>query len=529
MSKYTFSVVLSFKTTEYNSLQSGDVVVCCADAYNKADPDAVAVYYGNTLIGYACNSPETVIPETMSGKRLRKLIDNPKVKKTVAILRKEDPFTNRKGELQRRFVAEAYFIPVRQKTESATFKVGGLKSVHTKLSQLLGEIAARKDAGNDVDIPIEVRKVPNGIFVFRPGDGDTASCGEIKDKNVEDLINASSSKTLKGRAIDGAGKEYTIVVDTAETRISRLYPFIDAAVERCVGQTAEIESRANVMIDGSVPDPVMQRVLDQMPTLDEPVVAPETPYSQKNGTNLSDLLSYMLLGKTVQLVGEKGSGKNTLVETACWLLNRPLCRVQGSSELDKLDILGSPSLKDGCTEFELSSMLKTLRDDGIVVIDEANTVRPDVMVMLHSLTDGARSVNVPGYGLVTMGPHASIIYTLNEDYIGTGEMNAATVDRGPRLFIEQEKDMGGLLKRAVPDAKAEDISICVKIAESMRKAVRESGTLTAEDLTVRGYIDALKVAQFIPLKRALLHNVAYKAQNEIERTAMSEIIRSYIA
>lgn len=528
MSKYIFSVVLSFKTTEYNSLQTGDVVVCCADAYNKADPDAVAVYYGNTLIGYACNSPETVIPETMSGKRLRKLIDNPKVKKTVAILRKEVPFTNRKGELQRRFVAEAYFVPVRQKAEKMTFTVGGLKSVHTRLSQLLGEIAALKDAGNEVSIPIEVRKVPNGTFVFRPGDGNTASCGEIKEKTIDDLFK-SSGGPLKGRVIGGAGKEYTIEVDTTDSHISRLYPFIDAAVERCVGQTAEIESRAAVMIDGSVPDAVMQRALDQMPTLDEPVVAPETPYSQRSGTNLSDLLSYMLLGKTVQLVGEKGSGKNTLVETACWLLNRPLCRVQGSSELDKLDILGSPSLKDGSTGFELSSMLKTLRDDGIVVIDEANTVRPDVMVMLHSLTDGARSVNVPGYGLVTMGPHASIIYTLNEDYIGTGEMNAATVDRGPRLFVEQEKDMGGLLKRAVPNAKAEDISLCVKIADSMRKAVQESGTLTAEDLTVRGYIDALKVAQFIPLKRALLHNVANKAQNEVERTAMSEIIQSYIA
>ena len=174
-------------------------------------------------------------------------------------------------------------------------------------------------------------------------------------------------------------------------------------------------------------------------------------------------------------------------------------------------------------------MLQTLQNDGIVVIDEANTIRPDVMVLLHSLTDSARSVNIPGYGMVRMGPHACLIYTLNEDYIGTSEMNAATIDRGPRLIIEQETNMGKLLKKACPDAPDNLIDTCVSIAKEMRKAVRESGTLAPENLTVRGYIDALAVSQYIPLKRALIQNVANKAQSIVERNAMETIISSFCA
>lgn len=528
MSKYDFSVVLSFKTAEYDNLQAGDIVTCCAEENNPTDPDAVGIYFGTTLVGYACNSPETIIADTMSGKRLKKLLDNPKVKKTVAVLREEIPFVNRQGVSQRRFVAEAFFIPSRKRTTSCVFTAAGLRSKHTKMSGLLGEVAACLDRKEDINIPVEVRMTDNGAYVYRPGDPDTASCGEITDSQCLELL--KSQPNLRGKVVSSLGKSYQVEIDTDSSRISRLAPFIDNAVERCVGQADEIERRVTVMINGSVSDPVIQKVLDQMPAIGRGIVPePETPYSQKNGTNLSDLLSYMLLGKTVQLVGEKGSGKNTLVETACWILNRPLCRVQGSAELDKMDILGSPSLKDGNTSFELSTMLQTLRDDGIVVIDEANTVRPDVMVLLHSLTDCARSVNVPGFGLVTMGQHASLIYTLNEDYIGTGEMNAATIDRGPRIFVEQESDMADLLKRACPKASKSDIDTCVAVAAAMRKSVKESGTLTAEDLTVRGYIDALNVSPYIPLKRALLHNVANKAQNAVERAAMEEIIESFVA
>lgn len=207
-------------------------------------------------------------------------------------------------------------------------------------------------------------------------------------------------------------------------------------------------------------------------------------------------------------------------------MGRPLCRVQGSDDISKMDFEGSRTLKDGCTSFELSEMFRTLQIGGVVVIDEVNMIRANVLSDLHSLTDGSRSINVTGYGLVKMDPHACLVYTRNEGYVGTGEMNAATVDRGPVIEVKQEANMAQLLAYAVPTAKPEDINVCCKVAEAIQKSVREDSTLTPDAVTIRGYIDALECVDEIPLKRGLLHNVAYKLPEGPESTAVEQIIRA---
>lgn len=110
--------------------------------------------------------------------------------------------------------------------------------------------------------------------------------------------------------------------------------------------------------------------------------------------------------------------------------------------------------------------------------------------------------------------------------MGTGEMNAATVDRGPVIEVKQEANMAQLLAYAVPTAKPEDINVCCKVAEAIQKSVREDSTLTPDAVTIRGYIDALECVDEIPLKRGLLHNVAYKLPEGPESTAVEQIIRA---
>lgn len=90
--------------------------------------------------------------------------------------------------------------------------------------------------------------------------------------------------------------------------------------------------------------------------------------------------------------------------------------------------------------------------------------------------------------------------------------------------------MSILLKTAVPDASAEDINTCCKVSNEIRNATQSgSGSLTTEAITVRGYIDALQCAQFIPLRRALIQNVANKAQSAAERSIIEAIITANVA
>lgn len=139
----------------------------------------------------------------------------------------------------------------------------------------------------------------------------------------------------------------------------------------------------------------------------------------------------------LRLVGSKGCGKNTLIQTVDWLLNVPQYRMQGNAELDKLDLLGGPTIENGTMRYRLSDMLRYLAAGADVVLDEGNTIKPECADVLHSLTDAARQIQVPGYGLVQMHPHSAFTITMNEDYAGTNFMNEATIDRFTPIHIAE--------------------------------------------------------------------------------------------
>lgn len=86
--------------------------------------------------------------------------------------------------------------------------------------------------------------------------------------------------------------------------------------------------------------------------------------------------------------------------------------------------------------------------------------------------------------------------------------------------------MAQFLAYAVPAANPADIEICCKVAEAIQKSIREGSTLTPDAVTIRGYIDALECVDEIPLKRGLLHNVAYKLPQGPESAAVEQIIRA---
>lgn len=541
--KFLFTVVLSVDSVLYKTITTGDLVNICV-VKNEKDPQALGVYKDGKQIGFVANSADTVLSQSLSATRLHKLVSDSKVANTVGILREENNFKNKSGQTQRRFLAEAFFIPKRgeiQETQKVlSYKVFGESAKNPQKARIMSEIIKAKDEGREVDITVEIAPVEiNGVITYKTflqGNSSAgAACGEIvePDTDLVELFSDSSTKIV-GEVLENITENrkrgYKIQIVPKKLLINKFYEIIDQTVGRCVDQAPVIEEKVQTMINSGFSEKMIVQVLEQMPALGNEkasVPNPKRKYFQKNGSNLNDMVAYLLFGKLIRLVGEKGAGKNTLVETACWLLNRPMCRVQGSSEMDKMDIQGSVSLVDGNTSFTLSEILTTLQNDGVVVLDEANSVRPDVLMLFHSLTDDARSINVPGYGMVHMSDHAAIVYTLNEGYVGTGEMNPATIDRGPSIIVKQESDMKTLLAKACPDALEADIEICVKVSEAIQKAINESGTLTSDAVTIRGFIDTLDCSRFIPLKRALIQNVANKLQSESERLAIESIIEAF--
>ena len=60
--------------------------------------------------------------------------------------------------------------------------------------------------------------------------------------------------------------------------------------------------------------------------------------------------------------------------------------------MDKLDLLGGPTIENGTLRYKLSDMLRYIEAGADVVLDEGNTIKPECADVLHSLTDEARRI-----------------------------------------------------------------------------------------------------------------------------------------
>ena len=258
---------------------------------------------------------------------------------------------------------------------------------------------------------------------------------------------------------------------------------IDGAAARGCASAEALTARAEYLLEQAVPEAIILRVFAEMFSLPEyPEMVPDPPvrYVQADSFGaLTRALAYRLSGLHLRLVGSKGCGKNTLIQTVDWLLNVPQYRMQGNAELD-------------------------------------------------SLTDAARQIQVPGYGLVQMHPHSAFTITMNEDYAGTNFMNEATIDRFTPIHIAEPETIVDVLRRVVPEASGASLNICDYVYCAIRDRIRSAGGLEPDAMTIRGFIDALRAEPLLGLRWGLLDNVASKPQDAYTRLQLTELIESMV-
>ena len=395
------------------------------------------------------------------------------------------------------------------------------------------------------------------IYIFRD-EGSAPLCYETENQaadrmNCVGLVSAPSdtltamlrSGPVKARAVSlctAAGipcppDSPEVWGFTAEYSVdNKLQSVLDTAVAqafaRGAGTMELLREKARYLVMQAVPENVIVRSFAAMTaqTL-HPELIPDPPvkFTQADAFGeLTRVLAYRLCGMNVRLIGNKGCGKNTLTQTVDWLLGVPQYRMQGNAELDKLDLLGGPTIENGTMRYQLSDMLCYLRDGADVVLDEGNTIKPECADVLHSLTDEARRIEVPGYGLVKMHPISSFTITMNEDYAGTNFMNEATIDRFTPIQMSQPEGVTDILRRVVPTAGDTSLRICDVIYCGIRDKIKAVDGLDPEAMTIRGFVDALRAEPLLGLKLGLLDNVANKPQDAYTRLQLTELIESMI-
>lgn len=535
--EYLATAILSLDKTA----EDGQVVEVRVEPDNPADSNAVAIYVGDDKIGYLANKATTVRPNTKAAATWNKMVSSKKTAATYALLTNPQTITSGKTELTS-FQASLYFVPKRkdpEKPKVITFKTygGGVSAPGRKA--LLDKLKA----GDKKDVKVELRQASAGSYIecFLADGSDPEVVGIVSTPESEDVEAQEAFRNLSAKILSHTSKvvaDFTLVGTGAEVSLtmagddtSEIEAAIDRVIARCVEQANVLEAKVSMMRKANIPGSIICKVLDGHIRYPEPyeamIPSPKYPFVDSSDTDpvLLRALAYHLQGKHIRLVGEKGSGKNTLIETVDWLLRRPLFRLSGNADMDKTDIIGSRTLVDGSMTYELTDFLKVLEIGGDVDMDECNTIKPDVELIIHSLTDDARCVNVPGYGKVSMGPGATFWMTMNEDYIGTSDMNDATVDRFVTIRLQSPGDIKPVLKVRCPNAADSDIEFCQKVYGDMLRSV-QSGDLSSTCISIRGFIDALDCTDYLPLPLSLLDTLAGKPQDVSERKAIETIIEN---
>lgn len=194
------------------------------------------------------------------------------------------------------------------------------------------------------------------------------------------------------------------------------------------------------------------------------------------------LLATFLAGLHAALKGPKGGGKNTAIETVAHLLNTPLSEISGHNHLDADAMVGhevfKSSVRDAADLIELHDQLTAkgipdnivnsilqaqtrqdevaflhgtiaiaARDGHICCIDEANTIRPEALIVTHPLRDERRRLFIPGYGTIKAHPRFRMALTMNPGYAGTTELNEATADGFVPIYVPpmSEKEFSAMI------------------------------------------------------------------------------------
>lgn len=555
MENYKITVLPSFEGDNGKELYVGGHFRLNREPNNPHDSKAVAVYVDKTIVGYVAASTNTVTTGTHAAGDLFRRMGNKKLAEAWVTLIEETQVNTSNGGKMPAFVGECSFIPVAEKKDSnspITIIVGGPVISNPLRMMTLTEI--KELVKNKKTLPVYHVKKRDGargteyVVVDKPtADTTNESRGVVlnvsddlrkaigKNGSLSFRVSGLCEKDGKPTTTEELGKnlcfygEFTPESDISSAMVTAMKNVAREGRDRY----SSVEEKVKYMVSEGVPDEIIIATLKKIqhpdPEWEMLVPHPKAVFRQSDRYGeLSRCLAYRCSGLNLRLVGNKGSGKNTLAETIDWIFNQPQYRLEGNAEMDKVDLLGSPQLKDSSTTFELSGMIRCLMAGGDVVLDEGNTIRPEVAALLHSLTDESRQIQIPGYGLVQRHPESCVTLTMNEGYMGTTKMNEATVDRFCPIQMAQPASIEAILAEAVPTASKKDLQTADKIYFELKNKISGSngqgGTLEPDCMTIRGFVDALRAAPLVGLKYALLDNVADKPQDEFSRTEIRELI-----
>ncbi|WP_066298123.1 AAA family ATPase [Bacillus sp. FJAT-29937] len=221
-------------------------------------------------------------------------------------------------------------------------------------------------------------------------------------------------------------------------------------------------------------------------------ITPKEPDFPYHGEILGRAIRHILNGKDLLLLGNKGSGKDTLISTLSWIFGLPMTIYVGNRDETKESLVGEPGFRNGESTFDPSELAKAIEHGGIANMAEINMLVGDVTSILHSVADENRVLASP-IGAIQRHDHSLIIGSMNvgEGYVGTKRLSEALKDRFAILRLPYTTDFKKLIEGKTGLSDTYALTFLEKIKKAIDKLMAEESQGHAAD-TIRGYIDAAK-------------------------------------
>lgn len=541
-------------------IQNGAVIEF-RKAPNNLDQNKIEAYYNNNLIGMVGPSINMIVPGCSTNKDIYDdvqdvfegvVVDNTKSITTTS--------TKKVLIVELTGVGGSANKTATNGVKIFTFSVNGSSTRYQ------GKSGVQTDMDNGRKVFLELRKEHDDakgielIVAYRQINGQELACGKIDEtKCGQDNYSTKEELALIKDILDTDKLEcivtnkyptsYIIQIEIANNKISG---FKTQAVKKAMGSIKQD------LVNQGFDELVLTEIEDYL-TLNKFTVS-EIQNIFKSYKKYDDSVSYRIIQKPktlfndtfgslkvcyaaflnnfhLLLSGDKGTGKNCLISTWAWILQRPLYEISINRETDKLDLLGSKTIEsevDANTgkvldkiEFQAEVLLEAMEVGGIINIDEINFADPGITGLLHSICDDRREIQVPGYKKVVSDDNFFVMGTMNIDYQGTNELNEALADRFIDIKFPSNESIANILMANCPSAPQSEIQICDAIYKQMYNTIQNrDSSLDSNCLTVRGFIQALNMSAILGLKKALEICVADKIKDEEYCNNVKTIISS---
>jgi nitric oxide reductase NorQ protein len=156
---------------------------------------------------------------------------------------------------------------------------------------------------------------------------------------------------------------------------------------------------------------------EQARHVDAPDASPEGPYYLPSANEVLIFEQCHLEQLAVMLKGPTGCGKTRFVEYMAWKLGRELITISCHDDLTANDLIGRYLIRHDGTVWQDGPLTRGVRASAIVYLDEIVEARQDTVVILHSLTDHRRVLNIDKTGERLLAPpRFQLVISYNPGY-----------------------------------------------------------------------------------------------------------------